>query len=169
MARLGLPDAWLVAGCLFQAVWNAQDGRDPAAGINDYDLFYFDALDLSYEAEDAVIRRADGLFADLGAQVEIRNQARVHLWYPERFGADYLALTSSRDGIDRFLVAGTCIGVRPMADGRHEIYAPYGLGDIFEGLLRPNPANLNPVLFARKAESYRARWPWLRVVGDAMP
>lgn len=45
LPALGLPDAWLVAGCLFQTVWNLRTGRPPMDGIRDYDLFYFDAGD----------------------------------------------------------------------------------------------------------------------------
>ena len=45
LPSLQLPDAWLVAGCLFQTVWNLQAGREPTAGIKDYDLFYFDGAD----------------------------------------------------------------------------------------------------------------------------
>jgi hypothetical protein len=48
---LALPDGWLVAGCLFQTVWNLQAGRDPAENIKDYDLFYFDGDDLSEAGE----------------------------------------------------------------------------------------------------------------------
>jgi hypothetical protein len=40
--ELGLPDAWIVAGCLAQTVWNWQTGRPIDHGINDYDVFYFD-------------------------------------------------------------------------------------------------------------------------------
>src|SRR5947208_1553675 len=50
LARLALPDAWLVAGCLTQTVWNVLTGRPLHHGISDYDLFYFDA-DTSWEAE----------------------------------------------------------------------------------------------------------------------
>jgi hypothetical protein len=57
-SMLCVPDWWLTAGAVFQTVWNVLDGRNPGAGIADYDLFYYDASDLSYEAEDAVIRRA---------------------------------------------------------------------------------------------------------------
>jgi hypothetical protein len=39
---LNLPDGWLVAGCLFQTVWNLQAQRNPEDSIKDYDLFYFD-------------------------------------------------------------------------------------------------------------------------------
>lgn len=44
---LALPDGWLVAGCLFQSVWNLQRGRPPEADIKDYDLFHFDPVDTS--------------------------------------------------------------------------------------------------------------------------
>ncbi len=77
---LGLADWWLTAGAVFQTVWNVLDGRAPTAGIADYDVFYYDAGDLSYKAEDMVLQRTAALFADLEARVEIRNEARVHLW-----------------------------------------------------------------------------------------
>ena len=70
-------------------------------------------------------------------------------------------MESAKDGIDRYLIAGTCIGL-DVATG--EIYAPYGLTDIEQGLLRINPAYREPDLFEQKAKSYQARWPWLKVV-----
>ena len=81
--RLALPDAWLVAGCLVQTVWNVLTERAIDHGISDYDVFYFDP-DTSWEAEDAVIREVHARLGHLGAKVEIRNQARVHLWYPDK-------------------------------------------------------------------------------------
>jgi uncharacterized protein len=57
-------------------------GRPLDYGIKDYDLGYFDDSDLSYEAEDAVIRRVKAAFDEpLRSTVEVRNQARVHLWF----------------------------------------------------------------------------------------
>jgi hypothetical protein len=160
---LGIPQAFVVAGCLFQTIWNIRSGRAPHADIKDYDIFYFDDRDLSWDAEDAVIRRCTATFADLGVVVEIRNQARVHLWYERHFGAPYPRLTSTKDGIDRFLIPCTCVGVRPEANGHRELYAPYGLAELRDGILRPNPINDQPHLFQAKAESYRSRWPWLTV------
>jgi hypothetical protein len=162
MPSLGLADLWLVAGCLFQTLWNLRDERPPMSDIRDYDLFYFDDSDMSWEAEDRAIRRCAALFADLGVTVELRNQARVHLWYERRFGQSCPRLLSSRHGIERFPVAGTCIGLRPAAPSL-ELFAPYGLGDMFDGVLRPNPDCYAPILFRRKAESYRQRWPWLTI------
>jgi hypothetical protein len=158
LGDLGAPDAWLTAGCLAQTVWNLQSGRPVQEGIRDYDLFYHDP-DLSWEAEDAVIRRAAALFADLGVDVEVRNQARVHLWFGAKFGYPIPPIRDARDGIDRFLFRGICIGI----DASGTVYAPYGLGDVMDGFLRPNPRDPRLPRMLEKAEDYRARWPWLKV------
>jgi hypothetical protein len=156
--RLSLPQPWLVAGCLFQTVWNLQSGRAPGAGIKDYDFFYFDPGDLSAEAEAQAQSHAESVLGDLGIQVEVANQARVHTWYTEHFGQPYPALSSVEAGIDRFLVLETCVGIRP-----DEVYSPHGLDGIYAGTLTPNPLTPHPALFQQKVESYRQRWDWLSV------
>lgn len=45
-----------------------------------------------------------------------------------------------------------------------ELYAPFGLDELERGVLRCNPLTPQPELFVRKAESYRARWPWLTLI-----
>ncbi|MCB8823557.1 nucleotidyltransferase family protein [Microvirga rosea] len=156
---LRLNQCYLTAGCLFQTIWNQRSGLPPQARIKDYDVFYFED-DLSLEAEDAVIQQGKLLFDDLDAAVEFKNQARVHLWYEQRFGRCYPRLASARDGIDRYLIACTCVGIN-VATGK--LYAPNGLEETWEGVLRINPLNPQPDLFLKKAEDYRARWPWLRI------
>jgi len=100
---LALPDWMVFSGAVYQPVWNHLTGRPPDYGVNDYDLAYFDADDLSYEAEDAVIRRAAAAFEPpLRAMVEVRNQARVHLWFEAHFGESYGALASSAEALTRF-------------------------------------------------------------------
>src|SRR5262245_13007348 len=84
-AAMDLPGWYLAAGCLCQTVWNVVTGQPPEAGINDYDLIYFDASDPSWDAEDAVISAGREVFAGLPGPVQIRNQARVHLWYQRKF------------------------------------------------------------------------------------
>ena len=158
---LSVPDTWLVAGCLFGSVWNALSDRPLTENINDYDIFYFDP-DTSYEAEDAVIRRGEDLFADLGVEIEIRNQARVPLWFEKRFGAPYPPIADSPTGIDRFVVAGTCCGI----SAQGAVRAIHGFSDMFEGILRWNPLNPTPDQFRFKCESYRKLWPWLKIVED---
>ena len=159
--RLDLPNGWLVAGCLFQTVWNLQAGRAPESGIKDYDIFYFDPADVSERAEADVQAHVASVLGDLGVTIEVANQARVHLWYPSYFGRPYPELTSAEDGIGRFLVLETCVGVRPQ-----QCHAPYGLDGLYAGRLTPNPATPYPDLFDAKVASYKARWDWL-TVGDS--
>ena len=102
------------------------------------------------------------MLGDLGIAVEVVNQARVHLWYEADFGHPYAALRSSRDGIARFLVPCTCVGVRP-----GELCAPYGLEGLYRGELAMNPLVPHRDLFDAKAASYRARWPALTIVEPA--
>ena len=78
--ELDLPDWLIFSGAVYQRVLNSLTGRDLDYGIKDYDLGYHDASDISYEAEDAVIRRVAAAYRPpLDALVEVRNQARVHL------------------------------------------------------------------------------------------
>lgn len=156
-----MPDVWLMAGCVFQAVWNETLARPAGFGVKDYDVAYCDPGNLSYEAEDAVIKRADRLFADLDATVEVRNQARIHLWYEARFGIPYAPNTTARQGIGRFLIAETCVAIRPDRAGGYEVYAPFGLQRLFAGRLSPNPGMIHPPRYRQKLASYRERWPFL--------
>src|ERR1700760_1269646 len=54
---LDLPDWLMMSGAVYQRVLNVLTGRPPDYGVRDYDLGFFDASDISYDAEDAVIRR----------------------------------------------------------------------------------------------------------------
>lgn len=160
LPELGLEDAWLVSGSLFQTVWNGLTGRAPGYGIKDYDIFYFDP-DTSWEAEDEEIRRAVERFDDLGVEIELRNQARVHLWYEEKFGLAYPPLRSSCQGIDRFLTPACMVGLQ--AD--MTLYAPCGLDDIENMIIRPNPVpNFNAERYEEKARRWTEKWPELKVV-----
>src|SRR5580704_6933257 len=77
LRSLRLPQWRLVAGCLYQTVWNTLTARPRGTGIKDYDLVYFDGTDLSWEAEDIVIQRVAAATHDCIGPVETRNQARV--------------------------------------------------------------------------------------------
>ncbi|MBM7515763.1 nucleotidyltransferase family protein [Nocardioides nitrophenolicus] len=135
--QLGLAERWLTAGAVFQNVWNAVDGRPPGYGVKDYDIFYFDDSDLSWEAEDRIVSAAETLFGDLVATVEVRNEARVHLWYEERFGTPTEPFASAADAICSF--ASTTCSVGVTRDGESlRVYAPHGLADILALHMRPH-------------------------------
>src|ERR1700730_17254926 len=157
--HLNLPD-WLVfTGAVYQPVLNHLTGRPLDYGIKDYDLGYFDASDLSYDAEDAVIRRVKANFDEpLRSMVEVRNQARVHLWFEAKFGESYTPLSCTAEALERFASATFAVGVRLESDDRLHIVAPFGLANLFALRLRPNPRR-KTVGFARTAADVRRRWP----------
>ncbi|NIH69582.1 nucleotidyltransferase family protein [Modestobacter marinus] len=160
---LGVPDLWLTAGVLFQSVWNGLTGRPADAGVRDADLFYFDP-DTSWDAEDAVIRRAAELFGDLPVPVEVRNEARVHLWYAQRFGGPAPApFRDCRDAIDSFAAVCCMVGVRAGA-ADPEVYAPRGLDDLFGMVVRPNRRLAPRHVYETKAARWLAEWPQLTVL-----
>ncbi|MEO8321607.1 MAG: nucleotidyltransferase family protein [Bradyrhizobium sp.] len=161
--QLALPDAWLVAGCLVQTVWNVRTNRAVEYGINDYDVFYFDS-DTSWQAEDAVIRALADRVGKIGVKVEVRNQARVHLWYPDKHRVPYPALLSSTQGIDRFLTRNTKFGIRCTPDG-YDVYAPDGFDDVADMVVRPNrSANFSVANYKAKAVRWKALWPEVTVL-----
>ncbi len=125
-AGLALRDWYVTAGCLFQTLWNVATDRHPTSGIKDYDVFCFDDHDLSWEAEGRVIKPAAEAFAGLPADVEVRNEARVHLWYEQKFGVACAPYTSTEAAIDSFAATTCCLGVRLEPGGQWRVYAPHG-------------------------------------------
>lgn len=165
---LDLPD-WLVfSGAIYQPVWNHLTGRPAHYGLKDYDLGYFDPADTSYEGEDAVIRLVASAFDEpLSSMVEVRNQARVHLWFEGKFREPYVPLPNSAEALTRFVAPAFAVGARLEADGSMTIVAPFGLDDLFDMVLRPNPSRPRATGWTKTVNSALARWPELRVVeGD---
>ncbi|MEN5361866.1 nucleotidyltransferase family protein [Brevundimonas intermedia] len=162
---VGLPDWRLVSGAVYQAVWNARTGRPAGYGVKDYDLAYFDGSDLSYDAEDVVIKRVAAAFdAPFRSQVEVRNQARVHLWFQDRFGEPYEVLGSTDEALGRFVAPTFAVGVRLEADDTISVAAPFGLEDVFAMTIRPNPNRPLAKGWAKTVENARSRWPELTVI-----
>ncbi|WP_181958258.1 nucleotidyltransferase family protein [Nonomuraea deserti] len=156
---LDLPGWWVAAGAIVQTVWNHVTGRDPGYGIKDYDLIYHDPSDLSWEAENEVIRVGRRVFGDV--PVEIRNEARVHMWYEERFGVPCPPYDSTEDAIDSFPATTCALGARITAAGEWQVYAPYGVSDAFGLRLRPNPRLAPRHVYEAKVARWTRDWPEL--------
>jgi len=163
---LDLPDWRIVSGAIYQTVWNVLTGRDPDYGIKDFDVFYFDASDLSYEAEDVEIKRAAVLYPpDLSPLVEVRNQARVHLWFEAHFGEPYSPVSCSDEALERFVSPAYAVGVRLEQDGRLDVAAPFGLDDLFAMKLRPNPNRPLASHWSTVSRGVLTRWPEVVIEG----
>lgn len=162
-ARVALPDGWLAAGAVAQTVWNHATGRAPGHGIADIDIVYFDGTDLSEAAEAAHAARIGALFADLPFRFDVKNEARVHLWYAAKFGEPIEPYVSTPDAISTFPTTATTVGIRP-GDGTPEIEAPYGLSDLLGLIVRANRKQITREIYEAKIARWSALWPELRVV-----
>ncbi len=161
-SQLGIRDWWLTAGAVVHTVWNLRTGRPADEGVKDYDVFYF-SEDLSEEAEGLVQADADRLFPELPVPIQVRNQARVHLWYPDKFGIPYSSLTSASEGILRFPTTTTAVGVRRTGDDFLDVFAPFGLSNVWDMIVKPNRLLPIPQIYAEKAERWQKQWPRLIV------
>jgi hypothetical protein len=79
LRALALPDHLLVAGAIYNEVWNYLTERPSLTGVNDIDVFYFDDSVIGWDAEDRVRQDLAARFTGLPVPVQVRNQARVHL------------------------------------------------------------------------------------------
>lgn len=159
-----LPDWRIFSGAVYQTIWNALTGRPAGYGRKDFDLGYFD-LDTSWDAEDVVIKRVAAAFNEpFASTVEVRNQARVPLWFPDHFGEPYDPIACTDEALDRFVAPAFAVGIRLEADGTINIAAPLGLEDMFGLILRPNPNRGVAKDWGRVVDKLTARWPELTVI-----
>jgi len=161
---LKMPNWYLGAGCLAQTAWNVFHGFDPSFGIKDYDLVYYDASDLSYDAEAGYVEKASELFSDLGVTVEVRNEARVHIWYQDHFGYAIAPYESVEHAINTWPTTATSVGVSAGTAEALKVYAPFGLNDLLGMIVRPNKVQITRSIYEAKTERWIKLWPKLRLL-----
>ena len=121
-----LDNYYIGAGCINQTVFNYYHHYDIEYGIGDYDIVYYDN-DLSYESEDKIIKMIESKVSDKNINLDIKNEARVHLWYKDHFGYDIKPYTSLEDAINSWPTNSTAVGIRRDKNGAFKIYAPFGI------------------------------------------
>jgi hypothetical protein len=155
VGRLCLPDAWIGAGFVRNAVWDALTFRQPSP-LNDIDVVYFDRGNRrsEHDAEIALVRACPGV------PWTVKNQARMHV---RNGDAPY---RDSADAIAHWPETATAVAAN-LSQGRVNVIAPHGVADLFGLIVRPTPA------FAAKLDLYRARirqknwrvrWPELTIL-----
>ena len=103
--------------------------------------------------------------------MDVKNQAAVHLWFHEVFGHRVEPLTSIEHAVSTWPEPATCVAVRLRADERLDIVAPLGLADLFDMVVRRNPARVSVETYRQRVEQkrYTERWPKVRVIASDMP
>lgn len=159
----GILDWYLVAGCLNQTIWNYQTENNVQQGIKDYDLVYFDK-DTSAKKETQIQNKVREKYKELKVDLDVVNQARVHIWIEKEWDLKMRPLVSTEDAIASWPATVACIGVRKEKDN-YIIAAPYGLTDNLEMIIRPNKTTvMRESDFNFKANKWKAMWPQLTVI-----
>lgn len=162
LSESNLKNYYVAAGCINQTVFNYYHDNDIDFGIEDFDIVYFDD-DLSYEKEDEVIKYVSSLLKDIDIECDIKNEARVHLWYGEKYGKNIEPYTSVEDAISSWGTSITCIGVR-LEEGKLIVCAPYGLNDLFDMTIRPIKKQFSKEQYQIKITKWKNKWPLLKVL-----
>lgn len=158
-----LPDAYVVAGVISQSIWNLKTGRPPHRHIKDADIVYFDGADLSAQAETAHEVALSSLLSDLPFKIDVKNEARVHIWYETRFGVPLSPYGSTAQAIGTFPTPVNSVGIRRRA-GHIDVCAPFGLDDLLDMVLRPNKVQITEEVYVQKCARWSACWPELTVL-----
>jgi hypothetical protein len=162
-SSLALPNCWIVAGVVFQTYWNKAHGFSPWQGISDIDLIYFDPDDLSDEAENENSIRINSQFQCLNVRFDVKNEARVHLWYEDRFGFPINAYTSAESAMETFPTTAGSIGVR-VAGQDLEAFAPFRFDDLLDLVIRPNKRQVTRPIYEEKVARWDPIWPRVRFI-----
>lgn len=157
-------ESWyLGAGCIHQSVWNYLSNRNPEEGIKDYDLVYYDLKDISKESEIKEEEKIKELFSNLPVEFDVTNEAGVHLWYEKKFGKKIDQLKSCEDAINGWPTTVTSIGINKINE-KFNVYAPYGLDDLFNMVIRQNKNFTLRRVYEDKVDKWTKIWPNLKVI-----
>ncbi len=160
--QLKLPE-WLIGGGFVRnKVWNYLHGYNkPDINTEDIDLVYYNQ---NGNDENADKKLSEALKTKTGLNWEVVNEAYAHQWYTIK-PPPY---TSSLDAVSKWPETATCIGVKTENE-KLELIAPYGIEDLVNLIIRPNPAfidkgNVKNVVVERiKKKQWLEKWPKLKL------
>jgi len=158
VAALDLPDCWVAAGAVRNAVWDLRSGIGTPTPLNDIDVIWF-SPDLGSASTDRCLER---MLAQRLPEVtwSVKNQARMHSRHGHRRYAGCLA------AMRYWPETATAVAVRLLSDETIEVLAPFGLADLLGMIVRPAPAaGFHIVLKRMQSKGWLRRWPALSIIG----
>ena len=163
MRDLALDDCWIGAGFVRDTVWDHLHGLVEPTPLNDVDVIYFDPDSATPEHENQHQLRLRAVLP--GVRWQVRNQARMH---GVNRDAPY---TCTKDAMTRWPETATAVAARLRKDGEIELLAPFGLGDLFDLILRPTPAYAakgQTIQHRVQSKNWREIWPKLKLVIECL-
>ena len=164
--KLRLPNFYIAAGSIFQTIWNFLDNKPLNDSIKDIDIIYYNQEDLSKEKDLEIYNKVKKYCEknNLSYDIDVSNEARMHLWKEEVEHKKIKPYLNSEDAINRWIATTHAIGITKNNRNIY-IYAPYGLSDIFSKTIRPiKHEGNNKELYDKKVKSWTSRFDNLNVV-----
>ncbi|OZA17323.1 MAG: hypothetical protein B7X90_15310 [Novosphingobium sp. 17-62-19] len=131
VSHLDLPDCWIAAGFIRNAVWDALHGRSPQPPLSDVDVIWFDPdrIEESHDRKIEKVLRAAAPSIDWS----VKNQARMH---SRNSDSPYRSAT---DAMRYWPETATAVAARRRGKDQLDVASPLGLDDLFNLVLRPTP------------------------------
>jgi uncharacterized protein len=161
IAQLSLPNLWLAGGAVRNTVWRSLFGKACELVINDFDVAFFDLQGDRQQELDAK-QVLSQHFPDY--KFDVKNQASFARWRSGR-----RPYTSVEDGVGDWLHTATAVGVRVTMQGEWQFFMPYGLADLFNGVVCPTPAHGQNLDAQKKAATFLQKCPCLLLYNDLSP
>nr|WP_246604267.1 nucleotidyltransferase family protein [Alteromonas lipotrueae] len=158
LKSLQLPQGYLAAGFLRNAIWDDSHGYKKPTPLNDIDVIYFNPSDTSKESE---LHIENALSAQVpSAHWQVKNQARMHVHHGHN------AYKDCEEAISYWIEQETCVAIRlcPNKEGdKFDMLAPYGLSSNFAGTISINPRHPRGDVFTQrvKTKNWLVTWPQL--------
>ncbi|MEL7219362.1 MAG: nucleotidyltransferase family protein [Pseudomonadota bacterium] len=163
VAELDLPDGWIAAGFVRDAVWDHLHGYPVSKPQGDIDVVWFGEDPMDAASDQRMERRLSEKMP--GLEWSVKNQARMH----SRNGDS--PYRSVADAMTCWPETATAIAARLDRAGSIEISAPLGLDDLLSFQLRPGPRFRReklPVFLERAAaKNWINRYPKLEMTVSA--
>jgi uncharacterized protein len=132
VARCGLPNCWIGAGFVRDAVWDHLHGFPKVAPSGDVDVIWYPSAQSREENDLRVEQELRCEMPEL--RWSVKNQARMHF---RNRDAPYVSIA---DAMWHWPETSTAVAVRLNRSAAIEVTAPFGLDDLFALRLRPTPA-----------------------------
>lgn len=159
--QIGLKNYYIGAGAVTQSVWNDLSGYATDYGISDIDLVYYDDQHLEEGHEQELKRKIEECLPDFPLWIDLKNQARVHIWYKDKFGYEIQPYESLEHAINTWPTTATSLGLRRENGEEWVLYAPFGIKDIFSMKIKANPRQITEEIYMKKVNKWTKKWPGL--------
>lgn len=158
---------FIAGSTIFKIIFNKRFHMPEIYGIEDIDIIYFDKKETSYEREDEIIKTVKGnVTNDIANILDIKNQARIHLWFKQKYGKE---IEPYHDIEDVFGRMSTSLQKSALEISKNDtilrIYDDHFISDVKSMVIRRNnKSQYNESGFLEKAKKWMDLYPDLKII-----